>query len=39
VLTLQKSLNKAGQSVQWKGEKEKASTWPIELRWEDGPFQ
>jgi len=38
VLTLQKGLKKPGQSVQWKGEKDKASTGPMGLSWENGPF-
>lgn len=38
MLTLQKSLEKPKQSVQCKGEKVNASTGPIGLSWENGPF-
>lgn len=38
MLTLRKSLKKPGQSVQCKGQKVKASTGPIGLSWENGPF-
>jgi hypothetical protein len=35
---LMERLEKTGQSVQWKGEKDKASTGPIELSSKNGPF-
>lgn len=38
MLTLRKSLEKPGPSVQCKGEKVKASSGPIGFNWENGPF-
>jgi hypothetical protein len=35
---LTERLKKLGQSEEWKGEKDKATTGPIGLRWVNGPF-